>query len=238
MFKKMLSVLFLSLIAIPSHARLFRNAYISFSMPDKWQCQLDGTEWICRSDADKESKEAVIILTAKEAGPTDSLAAYSAHLSGPIVSQGHAGQNITSKVSAPPKEVQINNQIWIDGLHLHGEVANYFTRYLATVKDRIAILVTYSAHKDFFSKYATDFFSSINSMQITASKSLLPEGTGGGQGTIVEPLGGASNPIFSDPGLPPPRSQAGGKNTAMLLTGLALILIGAAIYIFLKLKKK
>jgi hypothetical protein len=49
-------------------------------LPEIWKCGLEQTEWICRSNIDKESKEAIIILTAKEAGPMDSMEEYEKHL--------------------------------------------------------------------------------------------------------------------------------------------------------------
>jgi hypothetical protein len=53
------------------NARTFKNAYVSFEMQDSWKCKLEQTEFVCRSEDVQESKEAVIILTAKEKGPTD-----------------------------------------------------------------------------------------------------------------------------------------------------------------------
>ena len=120
----------------------FQNAFMSFDLPDRWQCHLDGTEWVCKSDSENRAKEAVIVLTAKEAGPTDSLGAYIDHLNAPITSKTNSGQTITSKVSIPPKQNLINDQIWVEGQHLHGEVPNFVTHYFATVKDKVAVLVT------------------------------------------------------------------------------------------------
>ena len=79
-----LSVILSSSLA---NAKIFRNAYISFEMPESWNCNLEQTEWVCRSEQGKEAKEAIIILTAKEVGPTDSLALYEGHLNTPMALQ-------------------------------------------------------------------------------------------------------------------------------------------------------
>ena len=50
-----------------AQARSFKNAYISFEIQDNWKCKTEQSEWVCRSEDPQESKEAVIILTAKEA---------------------------------------------------------------------------------------------------------------------------------------------------------------------------
>ena len=175
--RKIFSLKILFLIAflspLTSYAKIFRNAYISFEMPDSWNCKLEQTEWVCRSEQGKESREAVIILTAKEVGPTDSFVLYENHLKAPVAAPSKTGQTVLSKVVYPPKNVNINDQPWIDGLHAGSEVKNYYTRYLATIKDKIAILVTFSAHQSFYAKYAQDFFKTIKSLRVIATKDLL-----------------------------------------------------------------
>src|SRR5437868_7904155 len=141
------------LLTSAAHAKLFRNAYISFELPQSWNCNLEQTEWVCRSETTKESKEAIIILTAKEVGPTDSMQLYEQHLNTPITLALKTGGATESKIVYKAKTELINDQTWIDGLHLGSEVQNYFTRYLATIKGRIAVMVTFSAHKQFYTKY-------------------------------------------------------------------------------------
>src|SRR5690349_13257675 len=118
-----------------AEAKTFSNAYISFNMPDTWNCSLEQTEWVCRSSKVEEAKEAIIILTAKEVGPTDSYQNYRQHLNSPIQAQARAGQTSMSQIIYPAKDLKINNQDWLDGLHLGSEVPNYYTRYVATIKD-------------------------------------------------------------------------------------------------------
>ncbi len=170
-------VLLLSLIGIflaPQSllAKNFRNAYVSFDLPDNWQCHLEDTEWICRSQDKKEARQAIIILTAKEVGPADSLKSYENHLKTPKVTANRSGQPITSKVKHT-KENQVNNHIWIDGLHLSSEVSGYYTRYLATTKGKIAILVTFSAHQRFYTNYTHHFFKAIQSLKVVATNALF-----------------------------------------------------------------
>ncbi|RYZ85297.1 MAG: outer membrane protein assembly factor, partial [Proteobacteria bacterium] len=50
--------------------------------------------------------------------------------------------------------------------HLSSEVQNYFTRYLASIKGRIAVLVTFSAHKQFYTKYSQDFFKAVSTLRV------------------------------------------------------------------------
>ena len=107
-------LILLLIISSLAEAKVFRNAYISFEMPDAWKCNLEQTEWVCRSELNKEAKEAIIILTAKEVGPTDSLQLYEGHLGEIISNTTRSGSKTTSKVIYKPKKVSINDTEWIE----------------------------------------------------------------------------------------------------------------------------
>ncbi len=149
-YKIFLSVGILLTFLLPreGEAKVFRNAYISFELPDTWNCKLEQTEWVCRSLQEGASREAIIILTAKEVGPTDNIAAYRNHLSTVQPLNGRPTSTVKSRVIYPPKDLKINDQMWVDGFHENSEVQSFFTRYLGTIKESIAILVTFIAHRD------------------------------------------------------------------------------------------
>ncbi len=148
-----------------SQAELFRNAYLSFELPPNWRCRNEVTEWVCISKFSKKSKEAIIILTAKEKGPTDSLQQYEGHLKQKKTLTTKKGKQIMSHVYTV-KKVQINGHTWVDGLHISSEVENYYTRYMATTKGPIAVLVTFSGHRQHYTKYSADFFKAIKSLRV------------------------------------------------------------------------
>lgn len=177
-------------------AKLFRNAYVSFELPEKtWSCSLEQTEWVCRSGDPKSSREAIIILTAKEVGPTDSLDAYLKHLGSPQPTAFKTQANSTSKIVYPSKLVMINDHNWVDGLHLASEVPNYYTRYLATIKDKIAVLVTLSAHANHYTRYSKDFFKTVQSLRVIATKNLLAQPEMGPIRPSGETLGGSLSSV-------------------------------------------
>jgi hypothetical protein len=230
------------LISWSAEAKVFRNAYVAFELPDVWNCTLEHTEWVCRSNNEKESKEAIIILTAKEVGPTDTFEAYTSHLNAPQqVAYKGAGTGL-SRIIYPPKKVQINDQPWIDGLHLASEVPNYYTRYLATIKDKIAILVTFSAHKDHYTKYSQDFFRAVMSLRVIATKNLLAKPEMGPLRPSGETLGGPiagamPGDMMGMEGEGGEGGGGGGSNTRNLMLGLALILAMVGGYIYWKSKR-
>lgn len=136
----------------------FSNSFISLQPPLGWSCQLENPVTICRSHNNSESKEAIMIIAAKKASPEDSLAIYKDYLSKSIENISIKNpKRFHSEIKSPPVQVQLNGSYWIDSLHYNSEIENYFTRYLATVKDDIAILVTFSVHKNFYKKYSSIF---------------------------------------------------------------------------------
>jgi len=221
-------------LSSPAHAVLFRNSYISFELPPAWECKPDGTDWVCTNTYAKAAKEAIIIFTAKEVGPVDTLANYENHLKTPKSIPDKTGKYVPSKVEQVTQR-RINNQPWVDGMHLGSEIASYYTRYLATVKDRIAILVTFSAHKDHYTKYSSDFINAIGSLQVVAAKDLLdsrPKQLATGvQETVGTPI--TPEPITGPVDLPP-SPTGNGKDLSMKLFGVALLLAAAGYYLWRK----
>ncbi len=155
-----------------AQARTFKNAYISFEIQDNWKCKTEQSEWVCRSEDPQESKEAVIILTAKEAGIPDTFSAYTEHLSKPILLNLKSGGTMMSTITIPPREYTVGDQKWLDALHANSEVQYYYTRYLATIKDKIAILVTFSAHSKYYTKHSAHFLKTMQSLKVIAAKDL------------------------------------------------------------------
>lgn len=237
MFSPLASLLlFFAICPTQVEAKVFRNAYIAFEMPDDWNCTLEQTEWVCRSGKEPDIKEAIIILTAKEVGPTDSFPLYESHLNNPI-SAPAANQATQSKLIYKAKYVQVNNQKWLDGLHNSSEVPNYFTRYLATIKGRIAVLVTFSAHQRFYSKYSTMFHNAIMSMNIIASSNLASRPETGPLRPGSDTLGqGISQAMPAEMWQEAP-SQKGGSGMTMIL-GLLLVVGSIVGYVIYKKKNK
>ncbi len=215
--------------------KVFRNAYIAFEMPDEWNCTLEQTEWVCRSAKLPDMKEAIIILTAKEVGPTDSFPMYESHLNMPISANAQATAT-KSKMVYKAKYVQINNQQWLDGLHLGSEVPNYFTRYMATIKSKIAVLVTFSAHEKYYSKYSTMFHNAIMSMRVIASQSISARPELGPLRPGSETIGQTINSAMPADMYSSNDEKKGGNMTMIL--GLLLILGAGLGYFFYKKKNK
>ena len=233
---------FTTLINPSAQARTFKNAYISFEMLDTWKCNLEQTEWVCRSDDPQEAKEAVIILTAKEKGPTDSFPLYENHMNSSISTTSKSGVSLTSTVIYKAQQQRYNDQPWLDGLHRDSEVQNYFTRYLATIKDQIAILVTFSAHNKYYAKHSGHFTNTIKSLRVIASKDLLSRPDLGPLRGSGENLGagiGQAMPadlLAADDNGAPSNKKSIFKNEKVL--GIGLLILAILLYIGYRIYKK
>lgn len=216
-------------------AKVFRNAYVAFEMPDDWNCTLEQTEWVCRSSKLPDMKEAIIILTAKEVGPTDSFQMYESHLNNPIAATSQAAAT-KSKMIYKAKYVQINNQQWLDGLHNGSEVPSYFTRYMATIKNKIAVLITFSAHEKYYAKYSTMFHNAIMSMRVIASQNLNARPETGPLRPGSETIGQTINSAMPADMYSSQNESQGGNGT--LILGFLFIVIAGLGYYFYSKKKK
>ena len=236
------ALLLVGFVSFNAESRTFKNAYISFEMQDNWKCNLEQTEWVCRAEDPQEAKEAVIILTAKEKGPTDSFPQYEAHVNNPINTVTRTGIALSSTVKYKAQTKRINDQPWLDGLHQDSEVQNYFTRYMATIKDQIAILVTFSAHNKLYAKHSTNFDKTIQTLRVIATKDLLSRPDLGPLRGANETLGGGIGQAMPSDLIAADDSSSGyGKKGLLnnkLFLGLAGLILLILLYIVAKMFKK
>ncbi len=236
------ALLLVSFFSFNAQSRTFKNAYISFEMQDNWKCGLEQTEWVCRAEDPQEGKEAVIILTAKEKGPTDTFPQYETHMNNSINTITRNGLSLVSTVKYKAQTTNINGLPWLDGLHADSEVQNYFTRYMATIKDQIAILVTFNAHNKLYAKHSANFNKTIQSLKVVATKDLLsrPETGPLRTGEMFGPNGATGGSGTSDL-LASEEPTASGKKGIFgnkMLLGLGVLILAVLIYIVAKVYSK
>jgi hypothetical protein len=232
---KTLYVLFLVAFLLPaqSWAKTFANQFIEFQLPEKWECQLDGTEWVCQSTDEQKKRDAIIVLAAKikKAG-MDELSVYKSHLEKPAEYNSLNGDKISSEPRYV-KELEIAGKVWIDSLHLASEIPDFYTRYLATVEADLGILVTFSVRKDKYEEYAPDIENMVKSMRAFRKPGEV-NGNAGAGGEIGNP----ETPIFGNGQegavKKPKREAADGGMLALLL----IIVAGGAGFFIWKKKRQ
>jgi LPXTG-motif cell wall-anchored protein len=235
--KTLILIVLICLVCPLAEAKLFRNAYVQFELPDQWDCVIEGTEWVCSSKNKIDAKESIIILTAKEVGPQDSFQGYETYLKTPKPVQQASGKTTLSQVKYVNNR-KINDHPWIDSLHLGSEISGYYTRYLATIKDKIAILVTLSAHQKYYTKYSSDYYKAVESLRVVASKDLSNQRVLAPvkPGTENLGVGGANVPGVED--IPAPDTGSDGKVDAATLGGIFLLVAALAFYILRRKKRQ
>jgi hypothetical protein len=151
--------------SLSARAEKFANQFSEFELPPNWICQLEGAEWVCQSGDPSKKKEAIIVLAAKLKGDMDSIDQYYSHLKSVKTFTSAAGKPMKSEPKYT-KTIKINEQAWVDSLHLESEIAGFYTRYLATVKEDIGILVTYSISKSKYQEYLPEFEAMVNTLKV------------------------------------------------------------------------
>jgi hypothetical protein len=155
----------LFLLPMSAQAARFTNQFIEFELPPQWQCNLEGAEWVCQSTNEARKKDAIIVLAAKLKGDQDSLDQYLQYLKSPKTYTSVQGKTVKSEVKYA-KTVSLQGQVWVDSLHMESEIPGFLTRYLATVKADIGVLITYSVNKDKWKDYVSDFESLVNTLKV------------------------------------------------------------------------
>lgn len=164
----------------PAHAAKFANQFAEFELPPQWSCNLEGAEWVCQSADESKKRDAIIVLAAKLKGDQDSLDQYLTYLKAAKTFTSVAGKPVKSEMKYA-KDVNINGQAWVDALHMESEIPGFYTRYLATVKQDIGVLVTYSVNKAKYQQYLESFDNMIKTLKVFRKPGAI--NTGGGAGT-------------------------------------------------------
>src|SRR3989338_5887806 len=153
-------------VARNAHALKFSNQFVELELPNiKWNCALEGAEWVCQSTDVQKKRDAIVVLAAKLKGDQDSLDKYQEYLNKARAFTGPGGKAMSSQ-SKYTKTSELNGQPWIDSLHLESEIPGFYTRYLATVKQDIGVLVTYSINKDKYTEYLNDFENMVKTLKV------------------------------------------------------------------------
>jgi hypothetical protein len=153
------------LLINPTFAAKFANQFTEFELPPQWQCNLEGAEWVCQSTNDMKKKDAIIVLAAKLKGDQDSLDQYLAYLKAAKTYTNIQGKPVKSEPKYA-KTSNLNGQPWVDALHMESELPGFYTRYLATVKQDIGVLVTYSINKNKYQQYLNDFDNMVKTLKV------------------------------------------------------------------------
>ena len=221
-------------LSLPVQGKIFRNSYFSFQLPDGWACRQNDNDlgWTCQNVVRSDKKtEAAILILAKEAGPQDNFQRYQETLKKPLKNRHLLKPSEVQRFN--PKKI-VSFHTWIDSLHYEGAIQQYYTRYLATKKNELAILVTFTAHKDLYAQYSSDFIRAIQSMKIVAPKDYLRVAKVKAQGKSGSIIGNINESSFASLDEP---TETPKKNYGVLYA-LIFLLLSAGLWFFFLRKKR
>ena len=189
---------------------------------------------MCSPKGPKDENEAVIVMAAKVASPEDKLENFQAFLSKPKTLTTRIGTPMPSQVMYAQERV-LDKTKWIQAQHVGSEVQDFFTLYVATVKESLAILITFSAERTKYKNYNPIFDHAMKTLKLTASQNLVfPKNTGAGGIGVFGITGDQTNPSM----LPPPPPRRSKLPFALMLLGAALVFVAAAAYLYKPKNKK
>lgn len=208
----------------------FANQFAEFELPPQWQCNLEGAEWVCQSTNDAKKRDAIIVLAAKLKGDQDSLDQYLTYLKAAKSFNSVLGKPVKSEPRYA-KAVNLNGQAWVDALHLESEIPGFYTRYLATVKQDIGVLVTYSINKSKYQQYLEDFDNMVKTLKVfrkAGGINVAPQ-----QGTIFQntqiPTNIGSDTIFPGAQTAAPVAEAKPAHEKQKPIWLLLVLVAGVV---------
>lgn len=234
--RTLFSLLLISAVSLPqAFASKWSNQFVEFELPAKWQCSLEGAEFVCQSLDENRKKDAIIILAAKHRGPQDTLDQYSAYLKKPKDFKSKEGKTLKSEVKYT-RNLDLNGHTWADSLHLESEVAGFFTRYLATIKEDIGVLVTYSVNKSKYPIYQAEFDNMVKTMRVFRKPGGLNSGANNNLFAQAKIPGGISDAAVF--GVNGPEGDAEKKEAPKEEDNNLLFILGGAILLFVFLRRK
>lgn len=226
-----------------SQAAKFANQFTQFELPPQWQCTLEGTEWVCNSSVKTKEREALIVLAAKLRGDQDTVEKYLTIVMGPKTYESASGKTVTSVVNHA-KKIDMDGIQWVDAEHMESEIPGYMTRYLATVKEDIAVLITYSIQKDKIALYQKTFDDMVKSLRVFRKKQLADNTAGAAKAAAINtaqiPTSVDGNTVFGTAPKPEavkesrPDAPSGGGSGLLL----PIVLLAGAAGGFILYKKK
>jgi LPXTG-motif cell wall-anchored protein len=229
-----ISTLALLVQASPSFAAKFANQFTEFELPPQWQCNLEGAEWVCQSTNEAKKKDAIIVLAAKLKGDQDSMDQYLAYLKAPKSYTSVQGKPVKSDAKYA-KIVNLNGQPWVDALHMESEIPGFYTRYLATIKEDIGVLVTYSINKDKYQNYLEDFENMVRTLKVFRKPGINAAPANGNIFANAQiPQGVSPDSVFNAQVAPTGGSDQPQKkpqdNSSMMIIGLVVAVLGFIIW--------
>ncbi|MBS1983365.1 MAG: hypothetical protein JST16_04265 [Bdellovibrionales bacterium] len=224
----------LGLSASLAGAKPFSTQFMSVQLPPNWDCKQEEMDWVCQPDNLSERSEAIVIIVTKAVNETDdTFEKYESTLKATRPMRDLLGNSYESQVKYTRRR-EIKGQPWIDSLHLGSEIPGFFTRYIASIKEKVAGMLTYSVAESVYPKYSAVLDQMVDSLEIHFDPKAFADAMKSNSGPIM------SKSRTAGPGrlAPTMESDKGKDGKGMDTMQIAGILVALAAVGYLIWKKK
>lgn len=209
-------------------AKVFATSYLQVEIPDAWDCSNIDRVWACQEKNPTHQRSAVLVITAKQAGPQDYLESLRAQLKSPQSITGTQRTAVTSKLEWT-KDLRIGEEPWVEFLHLNREIEGFYTYYLATVARGLTVIVSFSFEKS-KTKEMQAMMNQLRSTLKLIAKPLEPADSPVTPQAADRPQGLAALAGDTAPSSGGPMGGRAGLSLPILLVIGAILAVGAVFY--------
>lgn len=144
----------------------FASDFLEFDLPKNWTCAEKNQTFECAEDSPDKKRRALIVIAAKIKNDRENLDNFKKRLSAPKSYKTPVTQKIVQSKIEYVKNIDIHAHPWVDALHLNSEINGYYTRYLATLKDDMAVLVTFSVAEKNYVQFIPALTKAVESLSV------------------------------------------------------------------------
>ncbi len=220
-----------------AQAKLFQTQFMKFQLPPNWSCRQEELDWVCQPDNVAERSEVILLVVTKAVNDVDdNFVKYEQVLKTSRDMRDLLGNAYKSDVKYVKKR-DIKNWPWIDSLHFGSEIPGFYTRYVGSIKEKVAGLITYSIAETTYPKWSQVMEEVIDSAEIFFDPKAFNEMMKSGPGSLLASRGNQKGHLApsAESDASKNKSPNGGMDPAQIGGGLLLL---AAVGYFLWKKKK
>jgi len=162
----------------PLQAKPIVNNFIEMNVPDDWSCAPYGEQWTCLPMDPAKNKEAIIVFSFAEQSASDTMKLFYDYLNNSMTMTNPTTKKAEKSVPKIMQYKDIQGQTWVDSLHLSQAIPNYYTRYIATIKDGRSVLVSVTVDKTKYNLYMATLYKVIESIKLRVAAPAAPIETG------------------------------------------------------------
>lgn len=199
-------------------AKSVETPYLDVAVPENYECVSETGRYVCQSSG-QTKKDSILTMVFKRSGPQDTIPQYSEFIKRPMSRVSPSGPPALSTV-AFVRTIKIDGYEWVEAKHLESEVPNYITYYWATVRQPVAMVVTYSVEKSRESSRMAELTAIRDSLRTKNVQYSPPaEVQSSPQGTPNAP---ALTPVDAS-GLPDEDNRIFGQKPLVVIVGILIV---------------